>query len=76
MKIFLKDIVERYPEFEVLNYNENAFFSRFNHDSRDIKQNDLFVPLVGDRFDGHDFINEALQKGASISISRIPTRNC
>ena len=68
MKVFLKDIVERFPEFEVLNYNENAFFTRFNHDSRDIKQNDLFVPLVGDRFDGHDFINEALGKGASISL--------
>jgi UDP-N-acetylmuramoyl-tripeptide--D-alanyl-D-alanine ligase len=68
MKVFLKDIADRYPEFEVLNYNEEAFFTRFNHDSRDIREGDIFVPIVGDNFDGHDFINDALSKGASMAL--------
>lgn len=33
-------------------------------DSRTIKKGDLFIPLKGERFDGHDFISLALKKGA------------
>ena len=33
-------------------------------DSRTIREDELFVPLVGPNFDGHDFIREALEKGA------------
>ena len=33
-------------------------------DSRSIKPGDLFVALVGDRFDGHEFIRTALSAGA------------
>lgn len=33
-------------------------------DSRHIEKNALFLPLVGDCFDGHDFIETALQNGA------------
>ncbi|MDN5276373.1 MAG: UDP-N-acetylmuramoyl-tripeptide--D-alanyl-D-alanine ligase [Clostridiales bacterium] len=33
-------------------------------DSRTIKQGELFVSLIGDRFDGHDFIPQAAEKGA------------
>jgi UDP-N-acetylmuramoyl-tripeptide--D-alanyl-D-alanine ligase len=33
-------------------------------DSRTIKPGELFVCLIGDRFDGHDFIHQAAQKGA------------
>lgn len=33
-------------------------------DSRTIKNNELFVPIKGDRFDGHDFIHHAIKSGA------------
>ncbi len=33
-------------------------------DSRNLKRGDFFVPLIGKRFDGHDFLNEARQRGA------------
>lgn len=33
-------------------------------DSRTIRLGQLFVPLVGSRYDGHDFIANALQRGA------------
>lgn len=68
MKIYLREIKERFPEFEIRNYDENAFFIGFNHDSRTIKQNEIFIPIVGDKFDGHDFILQSLQAGASVSL--------
>ncbi|MCI8477575.1 MAG: UDP-N-acetylmuramoyl-tripeptide--D-alanyl-D-alanine ligase [Oscillospiraceae bacterium] len=37
---------------------------RVETDSRTIHENALFVPLVGDRFDGHAYINAALEGGA------------
>lgn len=68
MKIFLRDIKERFPEFEINNFDEDAFFTGFTHDSRDVNPNDLYIPIVGERFDGHSFIPEALNFGCSISL--------
>lgn len=34
-------------------------------DSRTIRPGQLFVPLVGSRYDGHDFIADALRRGAA-----------
>ncbi len=39
-------------------------------DSRQIRGGELFVPLQGDRFNGHDFIEEALNQGAAGSFLR------
>jgi UDP-N-acetylmuramoyl-tripeptide--D-alanyl-D-alanine ligase len=33
-------------------------------DSRNIKAGELFVAIKGDRFDGHDFVQDAINKGA------------
>ena len=33
-------------------------------DSRDIREDSLFIPLEGERFDGHSFINGAMEAGA------------
>ena len=68
MKIFLRDIKERFPEFEYKNYDENAFFTGFTHDSRQVKPDDLYIPIVGERFDGHAFIAESLNAGCSVSL--------
>ena len=38
-------------------------------DSREIKEGSLFVPLSGERFDGHAFINGALEAGAAGCIT-------
>lgn len=38
-------------------------------DSRHIKAGDLFIPLKGPHFDGHDFILDALNKGAAGAIT-------
>ncbi len=38
-------------------------------DSRKIKKGCLFLPLVGERFDGHDYISVALEYGAAGSLT-------
>lgn len=68
IKISLKEIVEKNPELEVLNYNPSVMIKQFNHDSRDIAEGEFFLPVVGDKFDGHDYIAEALNKGGAAAI--------
>ena len=46
----------------------NPDFLRVATDSREIRTGDLFIALKGENFDGHDYINEALQKGARGAI--------
>ena len=38
---------------------------RVDTDSRDVHEGSLFIPLVGERFDGHAYINSALEGGAA-----------
>ena len=42
---------------------------RISTDSRDVDEKTLYVPLKGERFDGHDFIASALEKGAAGALS-------
>lgn len=37
-------------------------------DSRNVHETSLFVPLVGERFDGHDFIGSAVENGAKVFL--------
>jgi UDP-N-acetylmuramoyl-tripeptide--D-alanyl-D-alanine ligase len=42
-------------------------------DSRTLTAGDLFVAIKGPRFDGHDFVAEALAKGAAAAVvARLP----
>src|SRR5690606_10669654 len=38
------------------------------HDSREIEPGDLFVAVVGERLDGHDFLAEAFARGAVAAL--------
>ncbi|HCL81022.1 MAG TPA: hypothetical protein DHW81_01960 [Nitrospiraceae bacterium] len=44
-------------------------FSGVSLDSRNIKSNEIFVPLKGDRFDGHDFVADALKTCAGAIVN-------
>ena len=45
-------------------------------DSRAVKRGQIFVALVGEHFDGHDFIDSAVEKGASaIVVSKPPEKD-
>ena len=42
-------------------------------DSRTVQPGDAFVAIVGDRFDGHDYVSVAAEKGAIFAVvSRVP----
>lgn len=47
-------------------YNPDDFtpVSHVTIDSRDIRKNSLFVAIRGNKFDGHDFVDEAVKRGA------------
>lgn len=51
-------------------YNPDMFKSIYHVfiDSRKIKKNTLFIAIKGERFDGHDFIDEVVKKGAAAII--------
>ncbi len=42
-----------------------AVVTEVSTDSRSIPAGALFVPLVGERFDGHDYLDAALERGAA-----------
>ncbi len=44
--------------------NEDQRIDNFSKDSRDIHPGDLYIPIVGEVFDGHRFIEDALNNGA------------
>jgi UDP-N-acetylmuramoyl-tripeptide--D-alanyl-D-alanine ligase len=49
---------------ELISGDPAVTFAAISTDSRDIKPGDLFVPLSGETFDGHDFAIPALEAGA------------
>ncbi len=37
-------------------------------DTREINKNNLYIPIVGEKFDGHKFVLDAIEKGASACL--------
>ncbi|GKX29078.1 UDP-N-acetylmuramoyl-tripeptide--D-alanyl-D-alanine ligase [Vallitalea longa] len=62
---------------ELLREDINWKYNNISIDSRTIAENDIFIPIKGDNFDGHNFISMAYEKGAMICFtedkSRIPS---
>ena len=56
---------EYYGPAEMLNTKINGI----TIDSRAVQPGCLFVPIVGERFDGHNFITSAVEKGAVASLT-------
>ena len=48
----------------------NIAFSTVSTDTRSLEENSLFVALSGDRFDGHAFLDEAREAGATGAVVR------
>lgn len=46
------------------------YINQVTIDSRQVQKNDLYIPIIGERFDGHDFIKEAITAGAICVFSR------
>lgn len=47
---------------------ESDTVSKISHDSRDGGENTLFCAIVGEKFDGHDFICDCVKSGTSVVL--------
>jgi UDP-N-acetylmuramoyl-tripeptide--D-alanyl-D-alanine ligase len=47
---------------------EDVIFSSISTDTRSLKSGDLYLALVGENFDGNNFIDEAARAGASSAV--------
>ena len=56
------------PSAEIYNADKFKPVSKVSIDSRSTLKNSLFIAIKGDKFDGHSFIRQAIEKGASIII--------
>ena len=59
----LEKVLEK-VEYSIINGNTNTEITDICYDSRKIKEGCLFICLVGSSFDGHDYIDSAIEKGA------------
>lgn len=53
---------------QIIYGSPKGFVTDVNTDSRNITGQSLFIALKGDKFDGHEFVLEALQKGAYAAL--------
>ena len=67
VNLTLQDIFE-IPTAVIYNPDSYKNITHFSIDSRDIKKNTLFIAIKGERLDGHNFIDQAVNNGASAII--------
>jgi UDP-N-acetylmuramoyl-tripeptide--D-alanyl-D-alanine ligase len=49
-------------------HGDNVSFAAVSTDSRKLKSGDLYIALQGERFDGHDFVQQAQDAGAVAAL--------
>ncbi len=64
----LKTLLAAIPVRQVIGPVDRAVES-IAYDSRRVQSNGLFVALRGEKYDGHDFIGQAIEKGASVIVA-------
>ena len=62
--MLLKKLVSNCPS-----HLRNIKISDLTSDSREVKKNSLFFAIKGKNYDGFNFVNEAIKKGATAIIS-------
>ena len=73
MKLTLKEIAENIGgTLRGIDVEINSI----SRDSRDIGENCLYIPLKGDKFDGHDFISNACAEGAVAVVTEREYEHC
>lgn len=65
MKLNLSEILEAVNAEIIKGDKTNNTKYGFSTDTRTVKQNEIYIPLKGESFDGENFIRDALKKGAA-----------
>ena len=79
MLLIWKDLFKKQKDIEHQHDLPDLELSKLSTDSRCIESQSWYLPLQGPRFDGHDFIKEALSKNISgffcdkQKVEKIPT---
>ncbi len=63
-KIKVENVIS-WTNCNLISGNIKKYVYNISTDSRTIKRGDFFIPLVGENYDGHDFVGSAIKKGAS-----------
>src|SRR5579872_62784 len=50
------------------NFDRNAIAEAYSIDSRSIQRGQLFFAVKGERLDGHDYVDQAIEKGAIAAV--------
>lgn len=77
-KLFVKEIAEA-TGASIVSGSESDVFDTFITDSRKISYGCMFIPIKGEMFDGHDFIDSAIKSGAKGVLTQKdmrPSENC
>jgi UDP-N-acetylmuramoyl-L-alanyl-D-glutamate--2,6-diaminopimelate ligase len=64
----LKTLLAAIPVREIIGPPDRAVES-IAYDSRRVQRNGLFVAMRGEKSDGHEFIDQAIEKGASVIVA-------
>ncbi len=65
--LYIKELIE-VTEGQMIIGNMELKCENFSKDTRQIKENDIYIGIKGNSFDGSEFWEEALKKGASCVI--------
>jgi UDP-N-acetylmuramoyl-tripeptide--D-alanyl-D-alanine ligase len=71
----VSEIIEATGGKIVLGDGGKTGFTGVSIDSKTIRDGELFVALKGERFDGHDFLTEAISKGGGAVVSTSSVSN-
>src|SRR5690625_914307 len=66
MLFSLEQLMKWFPHYD--GTKKGKQIKHVSSDSRVEKDESLFIPIVGERFDGHDFIETAIEKGAIATL--------
>ena len=70
----LKTLLGSIPVREIIGPADRAVES-IAYDSRRVQRDGLFVALRGEKSDGHDFIDQAIEKGATVILAERADKN-
>src|SRR3989338_4030971 len=52
------------------NIEDNSVITGISYDSRKVKESDIFICLIGEKTDGHNYIKKAEAKGAKVILAQ------
>ncbi|HEU4793213.1 MAG TPA: UDP-N-acetylmuramoyl-tripeptide--D-alanyl-D-alanine ligase [Nitrolancea sp.] len=66
--ITLRDVLEGTGGSLLGDADLDLLLHRVRHDSRQVEPGDLFVAVVGEHLDGHEFLGQAIERGAGAAL--------